>query len=453
MEQIEQFVPQRQLFSMRTLGRLIVPLMIEQALSVAVGVADILMISVMGENAVSGIALVNEINLLMIQLLAALATGGAVVVSQYLGRGEAAQGRTAASQLMLVVLLLSTVLTAVSLVFNKGILHMIYGTIDETVLDSASVYFYFSAASFPFIGLYNASAALFRSMGNSKVSMMTALMMNIVHIGCNALGIYVFNLGVPGAAISSLLSRILAAVVMQILLSNRHNAIYLDHRQKFQYVPDMVKRILSIGIPNGLENGMFQVGKLMTQSIIASLGTVALAAHAAAGNIMSVAIVPGAAIGLAMITVVGQCMGACEQQQAKQNVRRMMAMAYAANIVLSLVLYLLSAQALGLYGLEAETRRMARALIPLFSIAMACIWPSSFALANALRAAGDVRYTMTVSMLSMWLFRVGMSSVFAHVFHLGLNSVWYAMYIDWMVRSVALFIRWRSGRWQGKQVI
>ena len=452
MEQVVQLGAQRQLFSMRALFRLIVPLVIEQALSVAVGVADILMISVMGEAAVSGIALVNEINTLMIQLLAALATGGAVVVSQYLGRGEASQGRTAAGQLMMVVSALSLVLMTVSLLFNGGILRLIYGKIDESVMHSASVYFYFSAASYPFIGLYNASAALFRSMGNSKVSMMTALLMNIVHIGSNAICIYVLRLGVAGVAVSSLLSRILAAVVMQILLNSRHNAIYLDYK-KFKYVPDMVKRILLIGVPNGLENGMFQIGKLMTQSIVASLGTVALAAHATAGNIMSVAIVPGSAIGLAMITVVGQCMGAGEQEQAAQNVRRMILMAYGANILLSIALYTFAKQTLGLYGLEEETIVLAQSLIPLFSLAMALIWPASFALANALRAAGDVRYTMVVSMFSMWVFRVALSSVFATVFHLGLNSVWYAMYIDWMVRSILIFTRWRSGKWRAKRVI
>ena len=453
MEQVVQLGAQRQLFSVRALFRLIVPLVVEQALSVAVGVADILMISVMGEAAVSGIALVNEINILMIQLLAALATGGAVVVSQYLGRGEASEGRTAASQLMIVVCALSLVLTAISLGFNGGILRLIYGTIDESVMHSASVYFYFSAASFPFIGLYNASAALFRSMGNSKVSMMTALLMNVVHIGSNAVCIYALHLGVAGAAISSLLSRILAAAVMQFLLNNRHNVIYLNYREKLKYVPDMVKRILLIGVPNGLENGMFQIGKLMTQSIVASLGTISLAAHAAAGSIMSVAVVPGAAVGLAMITVVGQCMGAGEQKQAKQNVRRMMLMTYAANILLSVGLYLFSARVLGFYGLGPETKVQAQALIPLFSLSMVVLWPTSFALANALRAAGDVRYTMIVSMFSMWLFRVGMSTVFAKVFHLGLNSVWYAMYIDWGVRSILIFIRWRSGRWREKRVI
>ncbi len=453
MEQAVQLGAQRQLFSLRALSRLIVPLVIEQALSVAVGVADILMISVMGEAAVSGIALVNEINVLMIQLLAALATGGAVVVSQYLGRGEAANGRTAAGQLMLVVLALSLLLTAISLGFNNGILRLIYGEIDPAVEEGARVYFHLAAASYPFIGLYNASAALFRSMGNSKVSMMTALLMNILHIGSNAICIYVLHLGVAGAAVSSLFSRIMAAAAMQLLLNNRHNAIYLNYRELFKFVPDMVKRILFIGVPNGLENGLFQIGKLMTQSIVASLGTISLAAHAAAGSIMSVAVVPGSAIGLAMITVVGQCMGACEQKQATQNVRRMMLMAYAANILLSIVLYAFAGGTLGLFGLEQETKVLATSLIPLFALAMALVWPTSFTLANALRAAGDVRYTMVVSMFSMWVFRVGLSSVFAALFHLGINSVWYAMYIDWTVRSILLLIRWYGGKWRTKQVI
>lgn len=453
MEQTIQLGAQRQLFSLRALFRLIVPLIIEQALSVAVGVADILMISVIGEAAVSGIAIVNEINTLMIQLLAALATGGAVVVTQYLGRGEAAEGRKAASQVMLVVSALSLLLMAVSLLFNGGILRLIYGEIDAAVMENASVYFYFSAISFPFIGLYNASAALFRSMGNSKVPMVTALFMNIVHIAGNALSVYVLHLGVAGVAASSLLSWMLAALVMQLLLNNRHNVIYLDYRKMFKFVPDMVKRILLIGVPNGLENGMFQIGKLMTQRVVVSLGSVALAANSAMGSIMSVAVVPGTAIGLAMITVVGQCIGAREQKQAVRNVRRMLMIGYAANILLSTVLYLLPAQTLGLYGLEVQTKALAQSLIPLFSLAIALVWPSAFALANALRAAGDVRYTMLVSMFCMWAFRLGLSIVFVNFFHMGLEGVWYAMYIDWAARTVFILGRWLSGKWREKRVI
>lgn len=451
--QTTQEVQIQPLYSVRSLLRLIVPMVVEQGLAMAVGAADTIMVTSVGEAAVSGIALVDSINNLMIQILAALATGGAVVAAQYLGRQQAEGARSAARQLLLVVTLVSVVLSVISVVFNGSLLRLIFGDVDARVMENAKVYFYLSASSYPFLAVYNAIAAMFRAMGNSKVSMMTALLMNIVNFGGNAVLIYVCGWGVAGAATASLLSRLLSAVVMLHLISNHQNAIWLDRSVKFDIKPDMAKRILAIGIPNGLENGMFQFGKLIVQSVVAGYGMVAITANAIAGSITSVVMVPGSAVGLAMITVVGQCMGAEDNSQAGKNVKRMLLMTYAGNIVLGLLLWLLAAELAGLFQLGPETIALAAQLLITAAITQVLFWPTAFPLSHALRATGDARFTMVVSVVSMWVFRVGCSYVLGIGMGMGVMGVWYAMYIDWVVRSAAFIWRWRSGKWKSKTVI
>lgn len=443
----------RPLFSTRDLWRLILPLVGEQALSVAIGLADVLMMSSLGENAVSAVALVNEINNLMIQILAALATGGAVVVAQYLGSHRESDARTSAGQLMWVVAGVSVLLSAVSLSFTSGILRMIYGALDPEVFALSRTYFSITAFAYPFLGIYNACAALFRSTGNSKVSMTTAFVMNVVHIGSNALLIFGFHMGVEGAAISTVFARFFSAAVILMLLRNRRNVVWLDFRAKPSLKPEIIKRILFIGIPNGLENSMFQIGRLITQSVVAGLGTIAVAANAAAGSIMNIVNIPGGSIGLAMITVVGQCMGACNSDQAAHYVKRLLLVTFASNIVLCTLLYLVAAPTLKLFGLEPVTTQLAYSIIPLYCILTVITWPPSFTLANALRATGDVRFTMMVSMISMWTLRVGLSHLFAGPMGLGLMGVWYAMYADWTARGVTFLFRWRRGKWRKIRVI
>ena len=443
----------RPLFSFRALVHLIVPMMVEQALAMMIGLADVVMISGVGEAAVSGVSLVDSINNLMIQVLAALSSGGAVVVAQYLGRQNADDAREAANQLLVVVTLSSVTLTVLAMLTNGGLLRLLFGNIEPDVMHSARLYFYLSAASYPVLAVYNSIAGIFRAMGNSKVAMMTALFMNVVHIGCNSIMIYVFHWGVAGAGIASLLSRTLSAYVMYRLIDSRHYPVWIELSKKWRYMPDMVRRILNIGIPSGLENGMFHIGRLMTLGIVAGFGTAAIAGNAIASSISNMVMVPGSAIGLAMITVVGQCMGAGEDGQAGKNVVRMMLMTYAAKVVLSAGLLLFAGRLVGLFGLEPAAAELARDLLYSLAIAQVLFWPTSFPLGHALRATGDVRFTMIVSVVSMWAFRVVLSYVLAVQVGLGAIGVWYAMYIDWIARTAAFLIRWRSGRWRSIRVI
>lgn len=446
-------VQAKPLFSTRALCALILPLMVEQLLAVTVGMADTMMVSRVGEAAVSGISLVDSVNVLLIQVFAALATGGAVVVSQYLGRRDRQSACAAARQLIWITALLATVIGAVVLVGNRWILQFVFGRVEPAVMENAMTYFWLSALSYPFIAVYNAGAALFRSMGNSKVSMMTSFIINIINIGGNAILIYGFHWGTAGAGTATLVSRAVAAVVMVVLLHHRNNPVYLEGLLRPYLDRKLAGSILKVGIPNGVENGMFQVGKLLVAGLISSFGTAAIAANAICNNLGSISNIPGAAIGLGMVTVVGQCVGARDHAQARRYTKLLLGWTYAVMTLTNLAVMLLAEPLIGMYHVSAETNRMAFEVMAVYCIMCAVVWPLSFTTPNALRAAGDARFTMTVSMFSMWIFRIGFSYILGSWMQIGLFGVWLAMEIDWVVRALFFTIRFLGKKWEKSNVI
>ena len=446
-------VQAKPLFSTRALCALILPLMVEQLLAVTVGMADTMMVSRVGEAAVSGISLVDSVNVLLIQVFAALATGGAVVVSQYLGRRDRQSACAAARQLIWITALLATVIGAVVLVGNRWILQFVFGRVEPAVMENAMTYFWLSALSYPFIAVYNAGAALFRSMGNSKVSMMTSFIINIINIGGNAILIYGFHWGTAGAGTATLVSRAVAAVVMVVLLHHRNNPVYLEGLLRPYLDRKLAGSILKVGIPNGVENGMFQVGKLLVAGLISSFGTAAIAANAICNNLGSISNIPGAAIGLGMVTVVGQCVGARDHAQARRYTKLLLGWTYAVMMLTNLAVMLLAEPLIGMYHVGAETNRMAFEVMAVYCIMCAVVWPLSFTTPNALRAAGDARFTMTVSMFSMWIFRIGFSYILGSWMQIGLFGVWLAMEIDWVVRALFFTIRFLGKKWEKSNVI
>lgn len=443
------------MFSNRALKRLIWPLVVEQLLAVTIGMADTVMVASCGEAAVSGVSLVDSINILLINIFSALATGGAIVASQYLGREDRENANLAAKQLLLSVGFLSTLLAVLALVGNQTLLDLLFGSAEADVMQNSYTYFFWSVISYPFLGIYNGGAALFRAMGNSKVSMRTSIIMNVLNVCGNALLIYVFQLGVAGAAISTLVSRALGAVVMVWLLHSKphqNDKIHLETLNIFRPNWSMIRKILNIGIPNGLENGMFQIGKILVQGLIATFGTAAIAANAAANSVASLPQIPSIAVGLAMVTVVGQCVGAGEYEQAKKYTRRLTLLSYLCITVLSLLEMAGAHLLTGLFSLSPEATQMAVEVILWNGVFTILIWPASFTLPNGLRAAGDVRFTMGISVLSMWIFRIGFSYLLAQAFHMGLMGVWFAMFIDWFVRAGLFIWRFASNRWRGKAI-
>lgn len=443
------------MFDFKSLVRLIIPLVIEQFLLMSVGMADTIMVTSSGEAAVSGVSLVDNINLLLLQIFAALSTGGAVVVSQYLGRKEKDSAKKAAKQLIYTVIAVSTVIMAIALIFRQHILSIVFGHIEKDVMDSALVYFLSTAAAYPFMAVYNAGAALFRSVGNSKVSMLNSLIVNIVNITVNAVLIYGFDMGALGAGIGTLTSQIVAAVFILYLWQKKSNELRIEKLFKPEFNGGMVRRILSIGIPNGMENGMFQVGKILVLSLITTFGTNAVAANAIGNSIASVINVPGQAIGLAMITVVGQCMGAGKIDEAVLNTKKLMKATYISIGAMSILLFFIAAPLVSLFNLTPNSARMATEILRWCSVFTALFWPLSFTLPNSLRASGDVIFTMVVSLSSMFICRIGLSYVFSQPWGLGmaLLGVWFAMFADWIVRDIFFVARFISGKWKNKKVI
>ena len=443
------------LFSRDALIRLIVPLIIEQLLLMTVGMADTVMVTTAGEATVSGVSLVDNINTLIIQIFSALSTGGAVVVAQYLGRQETHSAKTAAKQLLYAMTGISAVLMILALIFRQHILSLIFGQVEPAVMDSALVYFLLTAAAYPFMGIYNAGAALFRAMGNSKVSMINSFIINVINILVNAILIFGFGMGAAGAGIGTLVSRIAAAVIIMVMLRHPGLTVQVDDIFHFEFNGSMIRRILFIGIPTGMENGMFQAGKLMVLNLITTFGTSAVAANAIANSISGVINVPGSAMGLAIITVIGRCIGAGDTRQAVHYTKLLVGCSYLSMLIMGSALFFSADFLVTLFNLSPEAMAMASQVLKLCAIANMLFWPMAFTLPNSLRAAGDAVFTMVVSLTTMFVCRVALSYVFSCSWGLGLGllGVWLAMFCDWIVRAVCFLWRYWRGSWKKIHVI
>ena len=449
------------LFSSRALLKIILPLIAQQALAVTIGMVDSIMVSSAGEAAMSGVSLVNSLDLLLVYIFTSLSAGGAVVVSQALGKRDLTLARDSAKQLLYAILAVSVALSAVVLIFRVPLLSSLFGDVEADVMHHAQSYFFYVALSFPFLAIYSAGSVIYQAMGNTFISFVTSILMNILNVAGNAVLIYQFEMGAAGAAIATLLSRIVGAVMMFVFVLNKNNEVYVEH--VFRYRPNrkIIKNILGIGIPNGLENSMFQFGKLLTQSLISSLGTAVIAANAVAHTLATFQYMPGA-VGTAMVTVVGRCVGAEEREQAKKYARKLIGIAYVILWVIILGTLLLSGAAIKAYDLGEESSALARKFIIYHSIFSAVIWPVGFVLPNAFRAASDVKFTLYISAFSMWVFRVALSYVltlesisFFGLFTipglgLGAMGVWVAMTIDWVFRAILFVWRYLSGKWLTK---
>lgn len=441
------------MFTNSDLKKLIIPLVIEQILVMTVGMADTMMVSHAGETAMSGVALVDMIDYLIITIFATLAAGGAVIVSQYLGAKQTDGAKTTSEQLILLSFLLSVLVMAVCLVFHNGILNLLFGKIERDVMSACVKYSVITSFSFPFLGVYNACAALFRSMGETKVTMYVSALMNVINITSNAIGIFALKAGVAGVAVPTLISRAVAAVIMLILLLVKKYEI----RPRFKTMLRLNKRsaanILRIAVPNGLENGFFALGRVLVTGVVSMFGTAQIAANGTANSIDQVAVMVVNAINLAMITVVGKCIGAGEVEQSKRYAKKLMKISYISTAALGFLIISALPLILRLYELSTEAYRYSIILILMHNILAMLLHPTSFNLANILRAAGDVRFTMIVGICSMLIFRLGSAILFGEVLGLGVIGVWIAMGMDWMVRSVAFTIRYRSGKWKQMRVI
>ena len=462
---------ERKLFSDHALKLLILPLFLEQLLEVLVGVSDTFMVSYAGEAAVSGVSIVNMFNTVFIFLFSALAAGGAVVVSQYIGSRDEKNGNLSAGQLVMIASVFSVAVMIFSLVLNRQLLRLLFGEVDQDVMEACVTYLRISAYSYPAIAVYNAGAAIYRSMGKTNVTMNISLAANGINIAGNAIGVFVFHAGVAGVAYPSLIARTFSAVVILVLCfrKEKHETqkcrkqraeplsdsvrVRLKWKNIFQWEGSMVKRILGIAVPNGIENGLFQLTKVALSSITALFGTVQIAANGVAQSFWSVAALMGTALGLAFVTVIGQCMGAGDPEAAEYYMRRLLRITFLASILWNGVVLLAAPFVLRGYAVSDEAAHLVVILVIIHNIFNALFYPLSGALSNGLRAAGDVRYTMYVSIFSTIGCRVVFSVLFGICLDLGVIGIASAMCLDWMIRAAFFWARFRSGKWKEFRVI
>ena len=439
-------------FSNRALKRLIVPMIIEQFLAILVGMSDSIMVATVGEHAVSGVSLVDNIFILLIYLFAALATGGAVVMGQYLGQNKHEKANRAVNQLILFTALFAICIMIGLYLARNLILHRVFGAIEANVMEASKTYLLIVSASIPFIALYNAGAAVFRTMGNSKVPMYLSMMMNAINVGGNAILIFGFGMGVAGAATSTLVSRVISAVAIILLLCSPEHLLHLERPFSFKLDFGMLKKIAYIGIPNGLENGMFQLGKIMVLSMITGFGTAAIAANAVSNIIATFQVLPGMSVGMAVITVCSLCVGAGDYEAARYYTRKILKLVHILIIVFSVTTLVALPGIMHLYNLSDDAMTFTKQIIWYHGICCMLIWPEAFTLPNTLRAASDVKFCMILSIISMWVFRIAFSYIIAVRMGMGVLGVWIAMTIDWAVRAVLFIIRYRGKRWQHKSI-
>lgn len=441
------------LFPRRALWMLLIPLIIEQMLNSLMGMVDTLMVSRVGAEAISAVSLVDSINNLVLQVFAAMAAGAAIICSQYLGRKDEKGCNDAAKQIVLTVVVISSVIMIIGVGFRKPLLHLIFGSVEEAVMTNAQIYFLITALSYPFIALFQAGAAFYRACGNSKFTMKTALIANVANIVGNTLFIFVLQMGAAGAAVSTLISRVLCAFVVFYALRKPGYAIQL--KNYFSIRPDLnlIVKILAIGVPSGIENGMFQFGKLAIQSTVSSLGTAAIAAQAMTIIFENVNGMAAVGIGIGLMTVVGQSIGAGRQEEAKYYIVKLAGYAEVAMIISCILVYIAARPVTVLAGMSEESTALCMQMILAITIVKPLLWVPSFTPPNGLRAAGDVRFSMITATLTMWLCRVALSIFLMRVVKTGPIGVWYGMFADWGVRGVIFTIRFVRGKWLRFKVI
>lgn len=439
---------QNYLFSNKDLRKLILPLVGDQFLQAFVGLADSIMVASVGEAAVSGVSLVDNIMWLLITIFVAVATGGAIISGQYLGKNKKEMACKSANQLLCFILKASLLVTLLAYLSRNVIIDLVFGKIEADVMYNCNMYMLIVFVSIPMIALYNAGTAIFRAMGDSTVAMKTSMVMNAINIGGNALLIFGFHCGIEGVAIPTTLSRGVACLIILNYLNNSKNNIHILHPISLKTDWGLLKKILYIGIPNGLENSMFQLGKILVLSVVSGFGTASIAANAVSNNIATFSILPGTAMGYAMLAVAAQCIGAGDYEQTNYYTRKLTKLVYICLWISNGLVVFLLPTIIRIYGLSKEASDYTYKILIYYCICVVTIWPLSFFIPNTLRAAADVRFPMVLSIVSMWIFRIGCSIVFAVYCNMGVFGIWVAMSVDWLFRGICFTIRYKKGKWK-----
>ena len=441
------------LFSNKALVALLIPIVVEQLLNSFMGMIDTMMVSNVGSEALSGVSLVDSVNNLIVQLFSAMATGAAIVCSHYVGMRDKEGANNAAKQVVISVGVIALVITVFGIIFKRQILGIIFGQIEPGVMENAVIYFFFTALSYPFLALFSAGSAIFRSCGNSRYPMTVSVISNVINIIGNYILIFTFDMGVTGAAIATLISRIFCMVAVYVALAKPRQDIMVNDYMNIRPDWSLIKTILAIGIPSGIENSMFQFGKLAIQSTVSTMGTAVIAAQAMTNILEGLNGIFGLGVGMCLMTVVGQCMGAGRKEEARYYIIKLCIIAEVGITISCLLVYAMLRRVTVVGGMESSGAALCIGMVTAITMVKPLIWTGSFVPAYGLRAAGDVRFSMTTSIITMWGCRVALCIFLVKTYNMGPMAVWYGMFADWALRSVIFFSRFLSGKWMKKEVI
>lgn len=441
------------LFSNKDLRILLIPLVIEQILNALMGTVDTMMVSNVSSSAISAVSLVDSINVLVIQVFSALAAGGTIICSQYMGQKDTKNATRTAQQLVMVVTVISLAITAVCVIWQVPILRLVFGKVEASVMRDSEIYFLYTALSFPFIGIFNAGSSVFRAQENTRLPMAVSVISNGMNIVGNAILIFGFHMGVAGAAISTLISRIFCAVVIMWYLRMPRQEIVVRDYMKIRPDGKRIKTLLAVGIPTGIENGMFQFGKLAIQSTVSTLGTAAIAAQAMTNILENMNGIAAMGIGIGLMTIVGECIGAGRRDEAIYYTKKLSWIAEVVVVISCILVYLLTEGITKVGGMEPESAKMCLFMMGWITVVKPLVWVLAFIPAYGMRAAGDVKFSMILSCISMWICRVSLCIFLCRVMGFGPIAVWIGMFTDWTVRGIVYMIRFRSRKWMNHQVI
>ncbi len=441
------------LYPGKAMVALLIPIVVEQLLNSFMGMADTMMVSNVGSEAISAVSLVDSVNHLVVQVFSAMATGATIICSQYLGNRDKQGSNRAARQVVLAVSVISTAIMLLALMFRNPLLRLIFGQIEPGVMSNAQKYFFVTVMSYPFLALFNAGSALFRASGNSRLPMVVSVISNLMNISLNAVFIFGFGMGVVGAAVATLISRVFCTITIFVCLRKPKQDIVVRDYVKIRPDMSLIGKILAIGVPAGIENGMFQFGKLAIQSTVSTMGTAAIAAQAMANIMEMVNGIFGIGVGIGLMTMVGQAIGAGRNEEAKYYMVKCTKIGFVGIAVSCLLVLLITKPVLWLAGMEAESATLCFEMVVAITIAKPLFWALSFIPAYGMRAAGDVKFSMMTSTITMWCLRVALCIFLVKTFHMGPMAVWYGMFADWAVRGVVFFCRFKSGKWLHEKVV
>ena len=446
---------QQHMFTNRMIRNLLIPVVLEQLLNSIMGTADTMMVSNVGSAAISAVSLVDSINVLVIQAFSALAAGGAIVCAQYIGQRNKEKANESARQVLFIITAISVAVSLICLVFQKPLLRLIFGSVEAEVMRASEIYFFYTALSFPFIAAYDSAASIFRAQDNTRGPMTISMISNVMNIAGNAIMIWVFHMGVAGAALSTLISRIFCAVVVLIQLRKEREGQEIVVRDYFKIRPNwsMIKRILGIGIPSGVENSMFQLGKLAIQSTVSTLGTAAIAAQAMTNILENLNGITAIGVGVGLMTIVGQCLGAGRKDEAVYYIKKLCVIAEIVVLTSCLIVFALTKPVTILGGMEKESADMCFHMVMWITIMKPLVWTMAFVPGYGLRAAGDVKFSMITSCCTMWACRFCLCVFLIRVMGFGPMGVWIGMFADWTVRSIIFTWRVHSRKWLQHKVI